>query len=76
MISWILSLSAVLHMWLMGNKWKWAPLMGVIAQAGWIYFAISEEQFGFIPGAICFIFVNFRNHLKWINNESEKTKDN
>jgi len=74
MFDWFLSISAVIHMLLMGNKWRWAPLLGAFLQIGWIVFAITTKQHGFIVGACCFIIVNLRNHFKWqAECESKKT---
>lgn len=64
-MSWFLSVITLLHMWLMGNKWKYAPHFGVVIQIPWMIYAIMTEQYGLILGAVGFIIVNTRNAIKW-----------
>ena len=75
MISYILSIASLIHMWLMGNRWKWAPLCGVLLQFGWFYYAFAERQEGFVIGAIGFTIVHLRNHIKWVHKNELETTD-
>lgn len=52
-------------MWMMGNKWKYAPHFGVLVQIPWIIYSITTKQYGLILGAIGFIIVNLRNAIMW-----------
>lgn len=57
-------LLSVLHLWLMGNKWKYAPLYGCILQLLWAYYAWHTDKALLISTSAFFI-VNFRNLLIW-----------
>lgn len=59
------ALSVVL-LWLMGNKWKFAPLFGIAIQGLWIYYAISVKQYGLLIGSVAYLIVHIRNTFKWL----------
>ena len=72
-MSWILSGISVLMIWLMGNKNKYAPLVGLVGQIAWIYYAIFDvKDYGLISGAVVFIFVHGRNLIKWMREDKNK----
>lgn len=53
--------------WVYGNKWKWAPLYGMIIQVGWIFytFMLGWNALGMIILSIILFFVEMRNFFKW-----------
>ena len=73
-ISTFLSVASMIHLWLMVNKWKWAPLVGIILQLVWVYFAFAEKQHGFLIGSVGFMIVHIRNHIKWTKPNDEFTE--
>lgn len=67
MTFWSLAVSvyAILVLWLMGNKTKWAPVAGVIGQIVWYAYAINDKQYGLLPGITVFTIIHIRNTFKW-----------
>lgn len=64
-MAWILSITSALILWLMGNKSKWGPRIGIINQALWVFYVISIEEYGLLPGVILYAIIHFRNVIKW-----------
>jgi len=64
-MAWVLSFTSVLMLWLMGNKSKWGPRIGLANQVLWLVYAIMIEEYGLIPGVILYAFVHIRNLIKW-----------
>lgn len=64
-MDWILSATSIAMLYLMGNKSKWGPLVGVTSQALWIYYVITTKQYGLVPGVLMFTAVHVRNLIKW-----------
>jgi len=65
-MQWILSISSIAMLWLMGNKNKYAPLVGLLSQMLWIYYAISIAQYGLLIGVIGYTIVHIRNSYMWL----------
>ena len=74
-MDYFLSVLSVAHLWLMGNKWKYAPMFGIVVQVIWIYYSISSRQYGLLIGSCVYLLVNIRNTFKWIK-ESKKVSIN
>ena len=66
MWSWIAGSMSVIVLILMGNKWRYAPLVGVITQIVWIVYVIVERQWGLIPCVVAYTIVHIRNSRKWL----------
>jgi hypothetical protein len=67
-----LSSSSLIHMWLMGNKWKYAPLLGIVLQLCWAYYGVFIiNDYGFLIGSIGFTIVHIRNAIKWLGEDNE-----
>ena len=64
-MAWILSITSFVMMWLMGNKNRWGPRLGVANQVLWIIWAISIEEWGLLPGVVGYTFIHIRNLIKW-----------
>lgn len=66
--SWVLSATSVLMLWMMGNKSKWGPIIGICNQFLWIYyifFILPSKESGLIIGTIAFTIVHIRNLMLW-----------
>lgn len=68
-LQYFLSILTLVSLWLMGNKSKWGPIVGVIGQIFWVWYVINTEQWGLLPGVIAYTVVNVRNYLKWKKEE-------
>lgn len=61
-----LSFLTVSHMWMMGDKLKYAPLFGLVIQALWFYYAVYiVKDHGLLIGVVGFSIANIRNQIKW-----------
>ena len=64
-MTWILSCTSILGLWLMGNKSIWGPRLGLLNQVLWVYFILATKQYGLLPGVILYTVVHIRNIIKW-----------
>jgi hypothetical protein len=64
-MAWLLSATSALMLWLMGNKSKWGPRLGIFNQVLWLAYAIGLRQWGLLPGIVLYTFVHMRNLYKW-----------
>lgn len=64
-MAWILSFTSVLMLWLMGNKSKWGPRLGLLNQILWFAYAIMIKEYGLLPGVVLYAIVHVRNLLAW-----------
>lgn len=51
-MDWILSITVVLTMYLLGRKNKWGWVISAINSILWIYYAITIQQYGLIPSSV------------------------
>lgn len=65
-IDWAISIGSVALLWLMGNKWKYAPLFGVFVQILWFWYVFETKHWGLLAGVIAYTLVHFRNAIKWL----------
>jgi hypothetical protein len=63
--SWLLTAIGVTGLWMAGSKKAVGWAVGVFAQALWIAYALSTEQYGFLASALCYAFVYGRNFARW-----------
>jgi hypothetical protein len=64
-MQWVLSGTSALMLWMMGNKSKWGPRIGLMNQALWIIYAVATEQWGLLPGTALYTVIHARNMLRW-----------
>jgi len=64
-LSWVLSVTSAIMLWLMGSKSKWGPRLGLMNQVLWLVYAILLRQWGLIPGVLLYTIVHLRNLVKW-----------
>lgn len=65
MLSWIISITSVIMIYLMGNKWKYAPLLGIFNQVLWYVLILQTKQYGLFLGVTGYTVIHIRNMLKW-----------
>jgi len=64
-VDWILSAISMVMMYMMGNKNRFAPVVGIACQILWIYYAISLKQYGLLIGTIGYLVIHIINTFKW-----------
>lgn len=64
-LSWVLSATSGLMLWLMGNKSKLGPRIGIANQVLWIIYAVWTEQWGLLPGVLAYTVIHVRNAIRW-----------
>lgn len=64
-MAWILSFTSALMLWLMGNKSKWGPRLGLLNQVLWVVYAIMIREYGLLPGVALYAIVHVRNLIEW-----------
>ena len=56
---------AIIVVTLIGEKWIWAPVLGVVCQSSWIYYAIKSKQLGLMPSILAFLLIYIRMWWVW-----------
>jgi hypothetical protein len=74
-MAWILSAMSIAMLWMMGNKSKYGPILGLVNQVAWVWYAVSLEQWGLLPGVAGFTIVHIRNLYKWSKADKDEAKD-
>lgn len=64
-MDWLLSGLSIAVLWLMGNKTKWAPVVGLITQVVWIVYVFRIGEMGLMVGVLAYTAVHARNAYKW-----------
>lgn len=64
-MTWILSGLSIITMWLMGNKSRWGPAIGIVSQELWFYYCITTHQYGLLLGAVFYLVIHIRNYILW-----------
>ena len=64
-LSWILSGTSALMLWVMGNKSIWGPRIGLANQVLWIVYIVLTEQWGLLPGVLMYAAIHVRNLVRW-----------
>ena len=65
-IEWITGILTVVVFYLMGSKWKYAPIIGIICQGFWIAFVIMTQSWGLGVASIFILGVHIRNTYLWL----------
>ena len=72
-LTYCMSAVAVWSLYLMGNKNKYGPIVGIVNQVMWIYYVLYTEEWGLMIGVIVYTIVHIRNTYKWAK-EDKKTR--
>ncbi|GAH38109.1 unnamed protein product [marine sediment metagenome] len=64
-ITWVLSTTSIVILWLMGNKSPWGPRLGLANQILWVYYVTATDQWGLLPGVLIYTVIHIRNIIKW-----------
>jgi hypothetical protein len=64
-VDWVLFALIVIHLWMLGNKWKWAFLVGFSACLFGLTFGILVGSLASIIMNIVFAFMHLRAFWKW-----------
>ena len=66
MLTWIISITSITMIYLMGNKWKYAPLLGIFNQILWYILILDSKQWGLLLGVTGYTVIHIRNLVKWM----------
>lgn len=58
-----------IHMYLVGNLWKYSWLYGIVMQGIWLIWVFVSKQYGFLPLNVALIIIYTRNHMRWMKQE-------
>lgn len=61
----IVSILTVISWWLMGDKRISGPIMGVVCQMAWTFYAVMSHQWLILPSVLFLGIVSVRNWIKW-----------
>jgi hypothetical protein len=64
MWSWTLTAIGVGGLYLVSTGWTRAWLINIAAQAMWVAYAITTQQYGFIVAAVAYGWVFYRNYRR------------
>ena len=62
---WWLTLIGAILLWAYGNKYRFAPLLGILVQANLALYAVATKQYGFLASALIYAIVHVRNQREW-----------
>lgn len=71
-MSWALSATSGLMLWLMGNKSKWGPVVGLTNQVLWVVYTVITKQWGLLPGVVLYAAIHARNLYRWKHEQLER----
>jgi hypothetical protein len=63
--SWVLALSGLLQLWLVGRMVRAGWLVGMFTSFLWAVYAVTFSAWGFIVSAVVFGWVHWSNWRKW-----------
>jgi hypothetical protein len=66
-MTWVLSVSTILNMWLMGNKTIAGPISGLGSQVLWGIYTVNTRQWGLLLSVVVLCAVHVRNLRRWLN---------
>ena len=64
-VDWALFFLIVLHLWMLGNKWRAAWIVGVGISICSILFGYLSESVALVLMNVVFIFFHIWNYVKW-----------
>ena len=62
----ITSVLTIAVFYLMGNKWKYAPILGIVCQGFWIWFILLTHSWFLGIATIFILGVHIRNSYLWL----------
>ena len=65
LLPWVLSAISIVKSYWMGDKNKWGPRLGVVAQILWFAYVFSTQEWGLLPGVIGFTIMKVRTLILW-----------
>ena len=65
LLSYLLSASSLISLWLMGKKSVWGIIVGLLNQILWVVYALMLKQYGLLIGVVAYTIINIRNLRKW-----------
>ena len=63
--AWMASLGSLVGTWLYGNKSKWGPVLGLLAEIPWLTMAYLSGLYGLVPATVAFTVIHARNLMRW-----------
>jgi len=69
MWSWFAGITSVITLFLMGLKWKWAPIFGLVCQSFWFIYVFVDKQWGLLLCVIAYTGVHIYNSFRWLRKE-------
>jgi hypothetical protein len=63
---WLAGGVSVLVLLLMGQGWRFAPVVGAMGQVFWFWFIWKRRQWGLLPPAIAYTVVHLFNSWIWL----------
>ncbi len=64
-MSWVASIVAIMTLFLMTRRIKWAPIFGVFSQCVWFVYIFVDKQYGLAPCTAIFMFIYLTSIKKW-----------
>jgi hypothetical protein len=64
-IDWLMFAAILVHLWMLGNKWRSAWLVGILVSVCSISFGYLSESLAIIIMNVVFITMHIRNYMKW-----------
>lgn len=65
MWDWVLCIGGAAGLWLAGSKRRIGWALAFLIEAAWIPYGWATGQYGFIFGALLYMFVKGRNYRAW-----------
>jgi hypothetical protein len=64
-LEWTTSIITVIWMWLIGTKWKYAPVLGIIVELLWVVLCLLIRKWGLFACTFVLLIINIRNAYLW-----------
>jgi len=64
-MDWVISFTSCAMLWMMGNKSKWGPILGLVNQVLWVIYCVHIHQYGLLLGVVAYTVVHIRNAWLW-----------
>lgn len=68
-IDWLVFLFIVIHLWMLGNKWRTAFIFGMIGSGFGVILGLLISSVALVIMNISFALMHFRAYAKWSNDE-------
>jgi len=71
-MDWLLSITSLVMLYLMGRRSKWGPVVGLVSQIVWLVWVIRINQVGLMIGVVAFAVIHAWNLYKWWRPETHR----